>query len=100
MSEDRAILEARWLRLTRATLPGLAEQRHWPVRHDHCFQRILLDNACGTIWYDVVKGRPAFAHAPADLLDRAIALGEACAGGTADLAELNRRSLSWRGKSP
>ncbi len=100
MTEDRAALETRWLQLTRATLPALATARGWPVRHDHCFQRILLDNACGGRWYDFVTGRPAYAHAPEDLLARAVALGEACADGTADLVELNRRSLNWRGKAP
>ena len=91
-----ADLEARWLDLTRVTLPGLASARCWPVRYDHCFQRILLDNAFGGVWYDHVAKRPAYAHAPAEALARAVALGEACADGTADLVLLNRRSLMWR----
>ena len=92
----RAALQARWLELTRVTLPALASARDWPVRHDHCFQRILLDNAFGGVWYDHVEKRPAYVHAPAEALARAVALGEACADGTADLSELNRRSLTWR----
>jgi len=46
---DRAALEAEWLVLTRASLPALAIERHWPVSADHCFQRILLDNAVGGV---------------------------------------------------
>jgi hypothetical protein len=93
---NRADLEARWLRLTRETLPTLADARSWPVRYDHCFQRILLDNAFGGVWYDFVGKRPAYAHAPEAALRRALTLGEECADGTADLSELNRRSLAWR----
>lgn len=95
---NRAALEARWLDLTRRVLPSLAAERGWPVRADHCFQRILLDNAFGGTWYDFVARRPAYAHADAAALARAVALGEAAAAGTADVAALNRRSLGWRGK--
>lgn len=93
---NRAALEKRWLELTRQALPALAAERGWPVRADHCFQRILLDNAFGGVWYDFVAGRPAYAHADAAALARAVALGEAAAACTADLAALNRRSLGWR----
>jgi hypothetical protein len=93
---DRLALEARWLTLTRDILPGLARERGWPVHQDHCFQRILLDNACGGIWYDAIPKRPAYRHADPDLLARAVRLGEACVGGTEDLSQLNRHSLDWR----
>ena len=96
---DRAALEAEWLELTRATMPDVAVARGWPVRADHCFQRILLDNAFGGRWYDFVSGRPAYRHADAEVLLRALAMGRAALAGTADLAALNRRSLAWRGKS-
>ena len=87
-----------WLTLTRETLPALATKRGWPIRADHCFQRVLLDNAVGGRWYDHIVGRPAYRHADPAVLARAIALGEAVIAGTADLAALNRRSLEWRGK--
>lgn len=96
----RDAVQARWLALTRRELPALAVERCWPVRADHCFQRILLDNAFGGIWYDHVAGRPAYAHADPAALARAVALGEAAITGTVDLVELNRRSLDWRGKTP
>lgn len=57
---------------------------------------MLLDNAFGGAWYDHVAGRPAYAHADVAAIERALRLGEAAAAGTADMAELNRRSLAWR----
>lgn len=95
---DRAALETRWLTLTRETLPALAPARSWPVHHDHCFQRILLDHAVGGCWYDHVVGRPAYRHLDADRLTAAVGLGDAVAAGTADLHALDAQSLAWRGK--
>lgn len=97
---DRAVLEERWLRLTRVVLPGLATERGWPVRHDHCFQRILLDAACGGRWTDRVAGRPAYRAVDAERLAAAVALAEQAACGSADLHDLHHRSLIWRGKRP
>ncbi|MEH3041431.1 MAG: GCN5-related N-acetyltransferase [Sphingomonas paucimobilis] len=97
---DRQALEARWLDLTRRELPSVARARGWPVVADHCFQRILLDNAFDGVWYDHVAGRPAYAHADPAALARAVALGEAALAGDADLVDLDRRSLHWRGKTP
>ena len=94
---SRAALEARWLDLTRRLLPG-ACRPDWPVRHDHCFQRILLDAACEGVWYDAIRGRPAYRHATEDVLRRATRLAEGVLAGTADLAALNAQSLRWRGK--
>lgn len=96
MSAERTELEQRWLTLTRKTLPAAAVARGWPVRFDHCFQRILLDAACGGCWYDTIARRPAYRHAPEDVLASAVALGEEVLTGTADLHDLNRRSLACR----
>lgn len=93
---SRAALEAAWLTLTRDTLPALARARGWPVTADHCFQRILLDNAVGGRWYDAVAARPAYRHIAVDALARAVTLGKAAIAGEVDLADLNRRSLAWR----
>ncbi|WP_375428137.1 GCN5-related N-acetyltransferase [uncultured Sphingomonas sp.] len=95
----RDALEARWLHLTRIALPAVAVARGWPVRLDHCFQRILLDAACGGRWYDHIADRPAYRRCDPAILDRAVALGEAVLAGEDDLPALNRRSLGWRGKS-
>jgi hypothetical protein len=93
---DRAALEAAWLELTRRALPALAAERGWPVRADHCFQRILLDNAVGGVWYDAIAQRPAYRHASDAVLADAVALGRAAVAGSADLPALNARSLAWR----
>lgn len=79
-------------------MPAAAGERGWPVVDDHCFQRILLDNAAGQVWYDVIEGRPAYRHAPEELLRRAVSLGEAALEDRADLPALNRESLRLRGK--
>ena len=94
---DRDSLVDRWFALTRETMPALAAEKRWPVRFDHCFQRILLDNAVGAKWATKIAA-PAYENASHDVLSRAIHLGEACVSGDADLAELNRRSLRHRGK--
>jgi hypothetical protein len=99
-AERRAALERRWLDLTRRALPEAAHGRpEWPVRFDHCFQRILLDNAAGGVWYDAIPRRPAYAHAPDALLSEAVRLGEEVLDGRAPLSPLNDRSLAWRGKA-
>lgn len=96
---NRDELEARWFALTREELPVMARDRSWPVHLDHCFQRILLDNAVGMAWREVIRP-PAYRNASDQQLAKAVALGEAAARGEEDLAALNRRSLVWRGKSP
>lgn len=89
---------AHWRDLVERRLPEAARPG-WPVRRDHCFARILLDQACGGPWRDHVRP-PAHATMPLEQLELAIALGEAVLAGEADLALLNRRSLAWRGKIP
>jgi len=98
--DKRRALEEAWLHLTRYELPELARcnKTDWPIHLDHCFQRVLLDNACGGIWYDYISKRPAYAHAPNHILEAAIRLGEAVTSGRADLSAMNQRSLAWRGK--
>ena len=96
MTDDRTDLEHRWLQLTRVTLHGLSASRDWPVREDHCFQRILLDAVCGGVWYDHVHGRPAYRRIETDRLAAAVALGDRIAAGDEDLRALNARSRAWR----
>ncbi|MEM1127966.1 MAG: hypothetical protein AAGI71_15060 [Bacteroidota bacterium] len=93
-------LRARYLHLTCEVLPArAAEAGHWPVRHDHCFMRIVLDHVFEGAWYDHVSGRPAYRHLTADELRRAVALAEAIEAEGADrLRPMNRQSLRWRGK--
>ena len=94
---DRAGLERRWFELTRELLPAVAPARGWPVRLDHCFQRILLDNAVSAPWRTRIIA-PAWRNASDADLARAVELGEAALAGNSDLQALNRNSLRWRGK--
>ena len=96
MPTDRTTLEQTWLQLTGVALPGLSAAQNWPVREDHCFQRILLDAVCGGVWYDHVNGRPAYRRIETGRLAAAVALGKRIAAGQEDLQALNARSLAWR----
>lgn len=93
----REDLVVRWFDLTREVMPAQAQERGWPVCNDHCFQRILLDNATGAPWRTRIAA-PAWRHAPDAVLAEAVRLAEAALAGTADLHALNFASLRWRGK--
>ncbi|MGF1453854.1 MAG: hypothetical protein ACFB6R_00610 [Alphaproteobacteria bacterium] len=90
----------RYLELTCRVLPRMARdgERDWPVRHDHCFQRIILDAVAGDVWYRHIA-RPAYKHLTAAQAARAVALCQDVMDGRADLHALNRQSLRWRGKA-
>ena len=72
-------------------------ERDWPVREDHCFQRIVLDTICGGAWYDHLD-RPAYKHLTKEQAQRAVELCKDIIEGRADLKQLNQQSLIWRGK--
>ncbi|KAK4961220.1 hypothetical protein LTR10_001710 [Elasticomyces elasticus] len=98
-------LQEHWNHLYKVHLPSLAKardpvQKQWPVHLDHCFARIILDNAVGMNkpWTEVVKA-PAVKHMSDAQLRAAIQLAEELATGQTDLASLNERSLSLRGKN-
>lgn len=84
--------------LTRVALPAMASARGWPIRNDHCFQRVLLDAACGGRWYDHIAGRPAYRAASDATLEAAVNAAEAVLQGSSDLKSLNAQSLRYRGK--
>ena len=70
------------------------------LRRDHCFGRVLLDDAVGRCWYEVLdRRRPAYAQLDDAQLEGAVALGERLlVEGDPLLREVNDRSLAWRGK--
>ena len=96
----RNLVEA-YLHLTKQVLPALAQSdgQDWPVREDHCFQRIILDTICGGVWYAHLD-RPAYKNLTHDQAQRAVDLCREIAKGRADLQQLNNQSLIWRGKRP
>jgi O-6-methylguanine DNA methyltransferase len=102
--DDIESLRERWTHLYASHLPALAKARdpsqdHWPVHLDHCFARIILDNAVGIDkpWTRAIKS-PAVRNMTVKQLHDALALGEKVANGDADLVELDRVSLQLRGK--
>lgn len=98
MSEDEADLRRRWRDLVERRLPQAARERvGWPVVHDHCFARILLDHVHGRPWREVVTP-PAWANTAPGRLARAIETGEAVLAGEVDLRVLNAASLRMRGR--
>jgi hypothetical protein len=101
-SSDRtADIVSRYMVLTKEVMPEMARDPNinWPVRNDHCFQRIVLDNVCGGPWFDHLP-RPAYKHLSQDQAVHALQLCEAIIDGHENLFDLNNKSLSWRGKSP
>jgi hypothetical protein len=48
-----ADLVSRYMVLTKEVMPQMARDPRvtWPVRNDHCFQRIVLDTVCDGPWY-------------------------------------------------
>ena len=92
---ERERLVARWLDLTWNVLPGMAAAHRWPIRLDHCFMRVCLDNALRRPWHEVVR-RPAIHHLELAQLRAATAVAEGIIADPARLPALNRASLDWR----
>lgn len=99
-AEEDADIRNRWRRLVDRELPDAARQsKDWPVIHNHCFARILLDNACTVPWRTAIQP-PAWRNTPLPVLQSAIDLGEEIITGEADIWALNNRSLIMRSKAP
>jgi hypothetical protein len=98
-SDKRSDLVSTYMHLTKQVLPLMArsDQTNWPVREDHCFQRIVLDTICGGVWYEHLS-RPAYKHLTEDQAQRAVALCRAIIDNDVDLKQLNHQSLVWRKK--
>ncbi|GAA2024495.1 hypothetical protein WDZ16_07250 [Pseudokineococcus marinus] len=98
---DRDRLLARYRELVLDVLPRRGRAEGWAVQVDHCVGRVVLDNTLGGAWRTVLPaGRgAAYARLAPDDLARAVALAERMDAEGADLvAELDARSLAWRGK--
>ncbi len=96
--EDDSLIRKRWRTLVDHDLPEAAESNQdWPVYLNHCFARVLLDNAVGQFWRDVIAP-PAWKNTPLPVLQTAIDLGESILAGDADIWALNDASLEMRGK--
>ena len=71
-----------------------------PVRFNHCFARIVLDNLFQSCWYDHLSRKvPAYKQLNSTQLAEAIALAESMLKKPAIAYQLNQNSLKWRGKA-
>lgn len=98
-------LQTTWKTLYAQTLPAAAKSRSkaqkvWPVSLDHCFARIILDNAVGkdVPWMSKLKS-PAYKNMTSSQLEDAISMGTGILEGDLDLDKLNQQSLAIRGKN-
>jgi hypothetical protein len=79
-------------------LPEAARRdRRYPVRFNHCFARIILDNVCGCEWYQVIS-KPAYKNMTTEQLECAIALGKQYLEDPDLCVTANEKSLAFRGK--
>jgi len=80
VSTARRRLEERYAALVRRELPARAREQGWVLRHDHCFGRVLLDDAVGGCWYDVLdRRRTGFRQLDDVRLGRCCRVGRAAA---------------------
>ena len=94
-------LRAQYLKLVNQELPQQAKERDFPVRFNHCFARIILDNLFQCCWYEKIdrKKGAAYKQLSAEELEKAIALAEKIINSRDRyIQELNQNSLRWRGK--
>ena len=103
MAENTDIeeLRRRYLELVNQELPNLAKQRQFPVRFNHCFARIVLDNLFDRCWYEALdrKQGAAYKQLSGEQLQQAIAIAQAIIDRPDSyIQELNHKSLRWRNK--
>jgi hypothetical protein len=98
---SREQLEKAYLHLTKVELPALAATYRLPLRFDHCFMRVVLDNTFEDCWYNHLDRKlGALRSISDDRLVQALSLARSIkADRSGDvLRSLNARSLKWRGR--
>ena len=98
-------LREKWTELYTKTLPSAARdkspaQPRWSVHLDHCFARIILDNAIGitTPWTEKLRS-PANKHMSDDQFTTCIHVANEILEGKVNLVDLDEISLQLRGKT-
>ncbi|MGB3788467.1 MAG: hypothetical protein WA949_10695 [Phormidesmis sp.] len=92
-------LREQYLQLINHHLPEKAKQVSMPVRFNHCFARIVLDNLFEGCWYDHLSRKlPAYKQLDEQQLGRAIAIANNMLYHPETVSQLNQNSLQWRGK--
>jgi tRNA A22 N-methylase len=92
-------LQAEYLDLINTQLPEKAKKVTMPVRLNHCFGRIILDNLFKDCWYNQLsRKQPAYKQISESQLEQAIALAKSMIDYPETAKQLNDNSLRWRGK--
>lgn len=93
-------LRAQYLDLINNQLPAIAVDRKFPVRFNHCFARIVLDNLFGDVWYNHLDRKtPAYKQLSEYQLKCAIDIcTDIAVRPNQCINQLNSNSLRWRGK--
>ncbi|MEM9945368.1 MAG: hypothetical protein AAF810_04820 [Cyanobacteria bacterium P01_D01_bin.36] len=100
-SSEQHIVELRsqYLSLINDQLPAKATQSKMPVRFNHCFARITLDNVFQDCWYNhLSRKQPAYKQLNESQLKAAIKLAKSMLQDSEMAVLFNQNSLRWRGK--
>jgi hypothetical protein len=92
---NKAQLQEEYLQYINQILPEISKSGVYPVIHNHCWARIVLDNICGKVWYDVIA-KPAYKNLSEVQLEQAIAMTKQIVGNPEYAHDLNSRSLQIR----
>ena len=88
-----------FLHYAKNVLPSIAltKKNAWPIHHDHCFMRVILDNIVGCAWYEVIPS-PAYKNLTDEQASAALNLARQIATESVSLHAINQRSKKWRNK--
>ncbi|MEO0769659.1 MAG: hypothetical protein AAFY72_09525 [Cyanobacteria bacterium J06649_4] len=99
MADVLSALRQQYLALINEQLPEKAKHTNMPVRFNHCFGRIVLDNLFQDCWYNHLSRKQAAYKQLNELqLRQAIALATEMLHDPQTAIELNHKSLVWRNK--
>jgi hypothetical protein len=99
LSESETALRDEYFSLINHQLPELAKQISMPVRFNHCFARIVLDNLFADCWYNYLsRKQPAYRQLKEAQMIKAIAIAQSIVDYPKRIEQLNQNSLRWRGK--
>ena len=76
-------------------MPKKALEENWLATQEEHFQRIILDNVIGGVWYGKLR-EPAVLHLSKSQLKKAVKMAQDLASGFLSFDEINEPSLNWR----
>lgn len=94
---DTEQLRSQYLNLVNVLLPAVAKSKKYPIRFNHCFARVILDNVVNDIWYKHIE-KPAYKRLGRQQLELAIFIGLKMLVDANKAVTYNKLSLQHRGK--